>query len=581
MPESQKKKAPPSLVDMLKDPNVPLSHRLHLVREVFSEETPEAQVLAMGIVKELSESNADEKLAALLKEMEEGALRCGTFVEMHQKRGIILRARVKLEDGTTVFPVVPEAKMAGEMRRGDPVLLDAQARAVLYQMPLEAGIGEEAVFERRIGDHCVEVSARGDDRYVFDASQPLIDALDNGDVEPGCRLLVCPRRSFAFSVLPVEDELANYSFLDKRPVPSVSVERDLGAPPPYIDRLSRAVWLEMTHPELRRSWGLRRCSMTLLAGISGSGKTYSLMAFRRRLAEIIAKVTGIPVDELPPRVLRIQAYNVLSKWLGDSDKAIARAFTEAEQLADQKIVTADGREVDSVVLVVLEEIDALTRQRGGDNEGVYDRILSNLLVLLDPTREELRNRHILFIATTNLVQAMDIAFVRRIGGTIEYFGRLDRRSFVAVARKLMAHLPFAPTNGYNREQLMMSTIRDLVTWFYSPNGEDQGQVELTFAGSTVPEVRYRRDFLTAGLVDRAVQQAAQQGCDDQFFGCDNPGLTPAMLRESFEDQINAIVSQLRVQNAAEYLEVPQGTRVQNVRPLPRPTIPSYQLLRAS
>jgi hypothetical protein len=486
---------------------------------------------------------------------------------------------VRLEDGTTVFPAVPEAGVARQLERGDDVLLDAQARSLVSRMPLEDGTGEEAQLERRIGTTQVEIVARGEDRYVVDASQGLIGALDRGEVEPGARLLVCARRRFAFKALPREDAAGRYRFLDCSPVPDVIVERDMGAPPSYIEELVRLVAVEMTQPELRRRYGLRRCAMKLLTGISGSGKTFSLLALWRKIYEQMSQATGVPIEELPPRVFRFRPASVLSKWFGETEKNIARFFSEVEELAGKTFVAADGREHTLPVLAVLEEIDGLARARG--QEALYDRILSTLLEMLDPTREDLKDKMILFIGTTNVAHQMDMAFVRRIGGTVERFGRLGRSAFMAVLHKQLHRLPLVSEEGRTREERLAGMVGQVTSWLYSPNGQDPGQASLSFIGSSVPDVRYRRDFLTAGLVDRAVQQAASLACDAEMQGTSRPGLTAEVLKACFDRQVRAVADQLRVENVHHYLDLPQGVRVQGVQAVEQPPVPLSALLRAA
>jgi hypothetical protein len=392
-------------------------------------------------------------------------------------------------------------------------------------------------------------------------------------------LLVCRQRRFARDVLPTEDGLGYYRFLDLRPVPDIVVERDIGDPKPFIERVVRTVELEMTKPELRRRYKLRRSMTTLLEGISGSGKSYSLLGTIRRIYDVMSKVTGVPVEDLPPRVLRLRSPAVLSKWLGESDKNIDRFFSEVEELADERFVNPEGDEHCLPVIVVMEEIDGLTRTRGHD--GIHDRLLTTILERTDPTRQELREKLVLFFGTTNVAHLIDMAFIRRIGGSIEHFGRLGRRPFAEVLDKHLTGLPFASHSNHSQNELRRGAVSELTGWLYSPHGEDRGQVYLSFIGSSVPETRYRRDFITAGLVDRAVQQAAAAACEAEDCGFDPPGLTPELLKKCFHEQVQDIVRQLRVQNVGNYLELPEGVRIQSVEPIEQPGLLTSELLRVA
>ena len=75
--------------------------------------------------------------------------------------------------------------------------------------------------------------------------------------------------------------------------------------------------------------------MKLFTGMPGTGKTLAIEAIIRQTAEICAEITGVPVEELPPRVLRMTPDKVLSVWLGQSDKNLVRLFEEAIALYDE------------------------------------------------------------------------------------------------------------------------------------------------------------------------------------------------------------------------------------------------------
>jgi SpoVK/Ycf46/Vps4 family AAA+-type ATPase len=291
--------------------------------------------------------------------------------------------------------------------------------------------------------------------------------------------------------------------------------------------------------------------------------------------ELMSEVTGVAVEKLPPRVLRLRMPSVLSKWLGESDKRLDRFFDEAEQLADEKFVAPGGREWELPVLVVGEEIEGLARTRG-DGEPVYDRIQTTALERLDVNCQRLRNRLILFLFTTNVPHLVDSAFLRRAGGTIERFGRIDRRAFPAILSKHVRALPFHAEYGA-QERAERRAVREVTDWLFSPNGHDSGEVALTYVGSSSPVLKYRRDFLTGALVDRAVQEAAAEACRAERFGCDAPGLTTEHLILAFDDQIRSIVDQLSRDNVSNYLTLPDGVRVGDVRRIEQPSIRPVEL----
>ena len=88
--------------------------------------------------------------------------------------------------------------------------------------------------------------------------------------------------------------------------------------------------------------------------------------------------------------MQLRVSEVLSKWVGVADRNIARFFQEAEELAAERLVTPDGRELEMPLLLVIEECDAWARTRGED--GIHDRIQTTLLTNLDPSRALFRER---------------------------------------------------------------------------------------------------------------------------------------------------------------------------------------------
>jgi SpoVK/Ycf46/Vps4 family AAA+-type ATPase len=226
------------------------------------------------------------------------------------------------------------------------------------------------------------------------------------------------------------------------------------------------------------------------------------------------------------------------------------------------------------VLIILEEVDGLGRARG--HEAVHDRILTTVLQSLDPGRLELSDRLIIVLATTNEPHLVDPALLRRVGGSIEHFTRLKRRSFIAVMEKLTRGLPTASHNGVVQAELWRHHIQRLAAWFFSSNGSDAGLVELTYAGSATPVIKYRRDFLTGALADRAVQQAAAEASQAELEGAEPPGITFEQLARAFDGQLRGIVNQLKEQNVGSYIDLPDAARVASLRRIPQPAHLSFE-----
>lgn len=576
---------PTNLSRMLLDPAVPIEVRHQLLHQVCNEPSPEGQAIVTRLLEAATAASTEaeyrekkKECDELLSALEEGPLRHATFDRMLQRKGSVLRAQVLTSEGGLASATVLDETLADRARCGDPVWLDARGNALVFHEVDQTIVGEEARLERWLPGGQVQVSVGELGRSLCRPAGQLLEQRECGEAEPGSTLIVCPRRLIAFCALPREDGLGHFQYLSHEPLPDVIVERDIGAPPAFIEHFTRHMERELLEPAIGRRYRLRRALLLLLEGVPGSGKTLAIDGFANRMMTTTAELIGVPVEALPSRIMRLQSSKVLDKWVGSSDRAIARFFEEAEELAALKFQAPDGREWELPLLVICEEIDALARARGGDP--VYDRIETNLLTRLDPARAVFRDRLVFVMCTTNTPQLVDSAFIRRAGGTIAHFGRLGRRSFRAVLEKHLALRPFRGDGG-SEDQARTQSIDDLQAVLFGPNAAESGQVEILFTGQVSGVVKHQRDFLTAGLVDRAVQQASAESCDAEWFGGEEPGLTHAGLRKSIDAQVRHIVELLTPHNCGEYLELPDGARVSSVRRIDRPAVLPFELERAS
>ncbi|MEE8165185.1 MAG: ATP-binding protein [Myxococcota bacterium] len=571
---------------MLCDPSAPLKMRLDILRQLAGSEGDASTTVLTRVLEAASKANGEdqyrekiEEIGALIQAMQEGPLRSALFDRMHDEPELGRRAQVILPDGTLASPLVPDEALAEKLRCGDTVWIDAKGSAVLYRGLETTAVGEEATLERVLPDGSVRVKLGEIGHAVYRAAVRLAQQLASGEAAPGSTLVVCPRRAIAFLALPPIDGLAHYQFLCREPVPEVVVERDIGSPPAFIDRLITHLRREFADPSISKRYRLRRSKLELLSGIPGSGKSFGILGLWNAMYGTISEVTGVPVEELPYRVMRLRASELLSKWLGESDKQIARFFKELEQLAAEPFVAPDGREWQLPVLVIAEEIDGLARTRGED--GVHDRILVSLLEGLDPARPLFRDHLVFFVATTNTSQLVDMAVIRRIGGEIETFGRLNRLSFRSVLAKHLRGLPFRTTEGEADDLARERTIADATAWLYGPNSVAEGQVEITFVGQANPTTKHHRDFLTAGLIDRAIQAASEEAANSEHAGGANNGLDTRLVTRAIHRQVRHIVDLLSPQNCDKYLTLPDGERVATLRRIAQPAAIPFEFERAS
>ena len=126
----------------------------------------------------------------------------------------------------------------------------------------------------------------------------------------------------------------------------------------------------------------------LLYGPPGTGKTL--------IAKALAKMTE-------SNFISIKGPELLSKWVGESEKGVREIFRKARQAAP--------------CIIFLDEVDALVPRRGsgGSNSHVTENVVSQILTEIDGL-EELNN--VLIIGATNRLDIVDDALLRP--------GRFDR-----------------------------------------------------------------------------------------------------------------------------------------------------------
>lgn len=131
----------------------------------------------------------------------------------------------------------------------------------------------------------------------------------------------------------------------------------------------------------------------LLYGPPGTGKT------------LLAKAVA---TEAESNFISVKGPEFLSKWVGESEKAVRETFRKAKQA--------------SPCVIFLDELDAIAPLRGSDSDShVTERVISQILTELDGL-EDLHN--VTVIAATNRPDIIDPALLRP--------GRFDRLVYIPV-----------------------------------------------------------------------------------------------------------------------------------------------------
>jgi len=163
---------------------------------------------------------------------------------------------------------------------------------------------------------------------------------------------------------------------------------DIGDMEEVKQQLMESIEWPIKYPEVFEYAKTKPPKGILLYGPPGTGKTL--------LAKAIA-------TESEANFLSIKGPELLSKWVGESEKGVRETFRKAKQAAPS--------------IIFFDEIDAITPQRGGGfgDSHVTERVISQILTELDGL-EELRN--VVVLAATNRPDIIDPALLRP--------GRFDR-----------------------------------------------------------------------------------------------------------------------------------------------------------
>ena len=170
-------------------------------------------------------------------------------------------------------------------------------------------------------------------------------------------------------------------------IPNVSWD-DVGGLTELKEELREAVEWPIKHKEAFDYADVQTPKGILLHGPPGTGKTL--------IAKALAKMTE-------SNFISIKGPELLSKWVGESEKGVREIFRKARQAAP--------------CIIFLDEIDAIVPRRGSGGSGshVTENVVSQILTEIDGL-EELHN--VLIIGATNRLDIVDEALLRP--------GRFDR-----------------------------------------------------------------------------------------------------------------------------------------------------------
>ena len=165
-------------------------------------------------------------------------------------------------------------------------------------------------------------------------------------------------------------------------IPEVSWDQ-VGGLQEIKDRLKESIEWPLTQPELFAHFGVKPPRGVLLFGAPGTGKT------------LIAKAIA---NEAKANFISVKGPEMISKWVGESERGIREVFKKAKQAAPS--------------IIFLDEFESIAGARvenRGEGSDVMNRVVNQLLSSMDGV-EALEG--VIVIAATNRPEMIDPALLR-------------------------------------------------------------------------------------------------------------------------------------------------------------------------
>jgi transitional endoplasmic reticulum ATPase len=185
-------------------------------------------------------------------------------------------------------------------------------------------------------------------------------------------------------------------------------------------QLKEAVEWPIKYPQIFKRLGIRPPRGILLYGPPGVGKT------------LLAKAVA---TESQANFISVRGPEVLSKWVGESEKAIREIFRRAREAAP--------------CIIFFDELDSIAPRRGlHTDSGVTDRMVNQLLTEMDGM---MTLKEVVVIGATNRPDILDPALLRpgRFDRVI-YVPPPDRQARLQILKVHTRSMPLAPDVDLNQ-----------------------------------------------------------------------------------------------------------------------------------
>lgn len=461
-----------------------------------------------------------------------------------------------------------------ELRAGDAVLIDTESRRIVARDGAAPIAGEIVTIESRPPEHPRHaVVQQRDQLELVRLHADLIDR--NVGCQPGDRVLYDSVRKIVLG--PVTTESSGEELL----VPPSSLERvtraDVGSPHPIVDEIIERYQAICENYDWWQALRIRRRCSYLLAGGTGTGKSYNLKLLTNEVHNLVEDWTGTRSS----RLVMLDAADFWAPYFGETEQRITRWATKLQQLGSQTLTFRDGRTAHLPLIVCLEEAEGLLRGRGEtDGSGhLFDRAMSLLLQKTD-SLESVLQVPVIWITTSNRPDLADSAALRRLGMRRVTFDMLTPAAMQSVLQtKIPPDMPIGPA-GVANESARIACIQQICGYLLGPQPK-QELAQVTLMNGQQRSV-LRQDMVSPALLEEAVSAGLDAALRASRRAGRLVGLDAAEVIQYLHHHFAELIPTLRPHNIAEYcprLFQKESLQVREVRSLLEPTRrPLSQLL---